>query len=89
MQRVREASVGHGEPSRTQRLCGDLAAVQHRPWSGIGGVETAEEVAVEALDVEHRREIARELEGFLGRHGVRPYVERRPAAIASASVAGE
>ena len=57
VQRVREAVVGNGEAGGPQRLRCHLAAVEADARVTVVPVATAEQVAVELLEVEERGEV--------------------------------
>ena len=59
VQRVRQPVGGHRRARGAQRLRRDLAAVQRHARARAGFVLAAEEIAVEHLEVEQRREAAR------------------------------
>ena len=58
VQRVRQAIVGHRRARGAQRLRRDLAAVERHARARAGFVLAAEQVAVEHLEIEQRRELA-------------------------------
>ena len=71
VQRVRVAVVGHGQAGRTQGLRCHLAAEQGSPLGGVDPMDGTEEVPVDLLDVEHRREVLGDREAAVrgGGHG--------------------